>query len=132
MQGPYRICSQCPEISQCGALGVAIFPFSGTCWAFTESFRPGVAPVDSQLPASFSRTRNPLIHLEDPLNCTFNFFLKILFLSHLCPQSGARTHNPKIKSRTLHPLSRPGAPSMFLSLLFSLYLSSLFYFLEIF
>lgn len=36
--------------------------------------------------------------------------LSILFLSNLYSQHGAWTHNPDIKSCTLHQLSQPGAP----------------------
>lgn len=38
-------------------------------------------------------------------------FIKLLFLNYLYTQRGARTHNPEIKSRTLHQMSQPGVPS---------------------
>jgi len=55
-------------------------------------------------------------HVSSFANCGFFFFsLKILFLSHLYTQHGARTHDPEIKSRTLlHQLSQPDARGCFL------------------
>lgn len=41
-------------------------------------------------------------------------FLRLLSLSHLYTQCGAQTHNPKVKSRTLHRQSPPGAPFILL------------------
>ena len=41
----------------------------------------------------------------------FPFFPRDLFLSNLYTQQGAQTHNPEIKSRMLHRLSQPGAPT---------------------
>ena len=43
-----------------------------------------------------------------------HFFLKILFLSNLYPQCGARTHNPEIKSHELHLLSQSGTSSQYI------------------
>ena len=39
------------------------------------------------------------------------YFLKMYLLSNLCPQCGAQTHNPDIKSHMLHQLSQPGTPT---------------------
>lgn len=44
--------------------------------------------------------------------CCF-FFLKILFLSHLYPQGGARTHNPQSTSHVLFRPSQPAAPALY-------------------
>ena len=52
----------------------------------------------------------PSFCLTLPCSC-FVLFFKILFLSHLYPQRGARTHNPEIKSRMLFRLSQPGTPA---------------------
>ena len=49
-----------------------------------------------------------------PVFPLFTFFLKILFLSNLYTQHGARTHNLEIKSHMLYWLSQPGAPQLHL------------------
>lgn len=41
------------------------------------------------------------------------FIVKILFLSNLFTEGGARTYSPKIKTHELHRLSHPGAPKPF-------------------
>lgn len=48
----------------------------------------------------------------------FKTFLKILFLSSLHNQYGAQTHNPEIRSHTLHQLSQPEPPQDLLCIMF--------------
>ena len=62
---------------------------------------------------SFGRkfgSHSPAPHKSLPLS--LSLFFKILFLSNLYTQHGARTHNPKVQSRVLYWVSQPGAPWM--------------------
>lgn len=43
----------------------------------------------------------------------FYYSFKTFFLSNLCTQHSARTHNPETKSCTFHQMRQPGAPSHF-------------------